>query len=151
MSCLWENAYDRTQYNSPSIEELLLTPQTAGLFHYHGPTTAEMLISSEWLACKIRSVTPVFCFPCKGEVHLAVSGKSSFTAHLRMVLASIAVCHRLALGCSVLWEAPRLLLHLGQVLPTRDAYAKPNQTKKIPVWRLCFVCFDKGIEKEKLS
>lgn len=142
MSCLWENVHYRTQYNSPSIEELLLTPQTAGLFHCHGPHH-----SWDFNKHRTTSLQDPFCHSCvllslqgRGApkcfwniiATLQCMGKSSFTAHLRMVLPSIAVCHSLALRCSVLWGAPRLLPHVGQVLPTRDTNAKPNQNKKNP-------------------
>lgn len=73
-----------------------------------------------------------------------VEAKRSLIAHPRMVLSSIAVSYRLALGGSVLQGAPRLVLLSGQVLSTRDAWATTE--KKITVQRLCFICFDEGIE-----
>jgi len=63
---------------------------------------------------------------------LAVGVKSSFTAHLRMVLPSVAERRSLALGCSVLQGPPRLVLHPRHVVATRDACDKKNPTKTQP-------------------
>lgn len=113
------------------------SPEQLASFTTIAITTAEVPRSNERLVCKIHSATPVFCFPCEGEVHQSAfeillkidrRGKEQF-AHLRMVLLSIAVSYRLALGWSVLQGAPTPVLLSGQVLSTRDTWAK---TEKIP-------------------
>lgn len=72
MSCLSENIYDRTQYDSPYIEELLLNPQTAGLLPCHC-THCSWDINEQWMT----SLQDPFCHSCvllslQGRVHQSV-------------------------------------------------------------------------------
>lgn len=72
MSCLSENIYDRTQYDSPYIEELLLDPRTAELLHCHC-THCSWDINEQWMT----SLQNPFCHSCvllslQGRVHQSV-------------------------------------------------------------------------------
>lgn len=99
-------------------------------------------------ALSARSILPLLCFAfpvrerrTKGLLkyywQFTVGEKSSFTAHLRMVLPSIAVNYRLASARSVIQGGPRLVSLSGQVLSTRPEMPEQNQKKKFCLlwWR----------------
>lgn len=126
------------------------TPEQLAFFTTIALTTAEMTTSDESLVCKIHSATPMFCFPCQGEVYqrafeilleIHSRGKEQFHCTSQNGFA----IHSCELQVSFSTLSPpgssktSLTLRPGSVHQTRDAWAKREKKS--------FVCFDEGIEK----
>lgn len=149
ISFLSAYSYDMSWYNSPSTEELLLNPWTAGIFHYH--CTHYSWDDNEWwkpclqdpfchsyvlLSLSERGVPN---FEILLEIHSR--GKEQFHCTSQNGFA----IHSCELQVSFSTLSPSgssktsLTLRPGSVHQTRGAWAKPEKKS--------FVCFDEEIEK----
>lgn len=129
------------------------TPKQFASFTTIALTTAETPMSSERLVCKVHSATLVFCFPWDGEVYQSAfeillkihsRGKEKFDCTSQNGF----VIHSCELQISFRRLSPTGSSKTSLALRPGSVHQRclSNNRKKITVQRLCFICFDEGIE-----